>query len=488
MPFGLVPVLLLVLAFEVGLGTGLLGIANPVLAAGISVPVGLLLRRAGGREWLAAAAALGALHGWTARALDQGSCRRGLRDGPIQLEVHLAEPARTGRVEARPLGAGCRGTITLRWPRSSEGAAGDRVAISGRWVSQRSGGGRADGLLLVQDARILSSAPSLADRLRNALSRETAVLYGTRAGLVDALVLGRRSDIEPSLNTAFALSGLVHLLSISGFHVGLIAGWLYLLARLARLRRVPGLLLAAAAATLYVIFIGSPPPAARAAALGVLAANEIARQRNVRPGPLLAVTVLAVTALDPWALLDLGGWLSVAALWGATGFTRWSDRAVGRLAVWRMLFASLGATLATAPLTAAVLGVVAPIGIGLNFVAIPLTAVAVPGILASLVSFPLSGPLARALAAGSGLTLDLVERLAHWGARMPGGAFSFPPGVGPALLWAGLLLGAMWTLGRRNTKAEALRRLAWAVTILLLLTLAGRTALGDAGSQLTLHF
>src|SRR5256885_12651433 len=46
--------------------------------------------------------------------------------------------------------------------------------------------------------------------------------------------------------------------------------------------------------------------------------------------------------------LNLGGWLSVAALWGATGFTRWSDRAVGRLAVWRMLFASLGATLATA--------------------------------------------------------------------------------------------------------------------------------------------
>ena len=53
------------------------------------------------------------------------------------------------------------------------------------------------------------------------------------------------------------------------------------------------------------------------------------------------------------------------------------------------LGSSVGATLATAPITAAALGAVAVIGIALNFLAIPIAAVAIPGVLASLLIFPL---------------------------------------------------------------------------------------------------
>jgi predicted membrane metal-binding protein len=44
----------------------------------------------------------------------------------------------------------------------------------------------------------------------------SAALYGPRAPLVDALVIGRRSAMDRDLRDAFAVSGLVHLLSISG--------------------------------------------------------------------------------------------------------------------------------------------------------------------------------------------------------------------------------------------------------------------------------
>ena len=76
--------------------------------------------------------------------------------------------------------------------------------------------------------------------------------------------------------------------------------------------------------------------------------------------------------------------MSAAALWGAATFTRWSDRALGEHFIWRTFSSSVGATLATAPITAAALGTVAPIGIVLNFAAIPLAALAVPGVIASL--------------------------------------------------------------------------------------------------------
>ena len=52
--------------------------------------------------------------------------------------------------------------------------------------------------------------------------------------------------IDPELQDRFAQSGLVHLLSISGFHVGLIGAWIFLVARLLRARREHALIIGAA--------------------------------------------------------------------------------------------------------------------------------------------------------------------------------------------------------------------------------------------------
>ena len=215
--------------------------------------------------------------------------------------------------------------------------------------------------------------------------------------MVDALILGRRGGIDRALQDRFAQSGLVHLLSISGFHVGVITGWVFLLCRMLRLGRGRALALAAGASVAYVAFLGWPAPATRAAALAVLLAVSRVRQRQVETNSLLSATCLCVLLVDPWAVLDLGAWLSAAALWGATTFSQWTDRTLGETAWWRTLGSSVGATLATAPITATMLGAVAVIGIVLNFLAIPLAAVAVPGVLASLLVFPLSAGVAGSL-------------------------------------------------------------------------------------------
>ena len=168
------------------------------------------------------------------------------------------------------------------------------------------------------------------------------------------------------------------------------------------------------------------------------------------------------SALDPWAIVDLGGWLSATALWGATTFSRWTDRTLGANAWWRTLGSSVGATLATAPITAAALGAVAVVGIGLNLVAIPLAAVAVPGVLASLLIFPLLPDIAGALAGGAGLALHLLELLATVGAAVPAGHVIVPAEVRSAWPWVLALAVSLWAMGRRNTLGEALRRWSWA--------------------------
>ena len=483
------PPILIVLAYGAGLATGLSRFGVP--ACVILIPVIVLGWRARRLVLAGLVMLLGTASGAMKAAQDAEACGNTLPAGRLELILTLADPADSagGLIRARPRGAPCRGAITARWPAREPSRSGRAWLTQGRWIAGQPGS-RYGGTLIVEQLDSLDSNPSLSDRFRTGLLATTARLYGDRAPLVDALIMNRRGTLDPNISEAYARSGLVHILSISGFHVGLIAGWLFLLGRLLRFSRTRAGLLSSGVSVLYVAFIGWPAPATRAAALVVLLAVCRWRQRQVEPDALLSVTCLAVLMVDPRAILELGAWLSAAALWGATRFSRWSDRALGATSGWRMLASSAGATLATAPFTAAALGSVALVGIGLNFVAIPLAAVAVPGVLASLVLHPILPSLSAALAAGAGASLSLLDGVARFGAKIPGGHFIQPVGVESAWPWVLVSGLVLWSLGTRNTLAVAARRWGWGLVFIawgsVVLTLAGHRP--DSGSVLTLHF
>jgi competence protein ComEC len=434
----------------------------------------------------------GRLSGELAVALEREQCSARLPEGQLRLRARVLEPADAegARITLDP-DAGCRGKLGARWPRGRPVQAGARAAIVARWVPRPGLGGRPGGTLVVLEATVLETRPGPTDRLHNYLYEASHRLYGARAGMVDALILGRRGGIDLELQDRFARSGLVHLLSISGFHVGLITAWAFMICRLARMTRSTALATAAGMSAAYVAFLGWPAPAARAAALAIVVARCQTRQRHVQPNAVLAATCLMVLLVDPWAALDLGGWLSAAALWGASTFTGWSDRALGTGFWARTAASSLGATLATAPITAAFLGTVALAGLLLNFPAIPLAALAVPGVLASLILLPVWSGAAEALAAGAGLGLHLLELCAVAGAAIPAGHVMVEPGAPGAILpWIGVLSLSLWIMGKRNTVAEAGRRLAWSAGAALWLGLLPGRVLGspDGGRGLALHF
>jgi competence protein ComEC len=442
---------------------------------------------------LAGAAALGRASGELAWLAEQGRCAARLPARRVRLSLRLAEPVTSagGRAQVEPLHAGCTGQVSARWPAGAEVLAGRIAHVEATWVPRPGPAGRPDGTLVVHGADQANGAPSAEAKLRTALGAASQALYGSRAPLVDALMLGRRGGIDPELQDRFAQSGLVHLLSISGFHVGLIGAWVFLVARLCRATRERAVVIAAATGTLYVAFLGWPAPATRAAALAVVLARCRVRQRHVRGDEVLAATCLAVVLIDPWAVLDLGGWLSAAALWGATRFSRWTDGALGRGFGWRTLGSSVGATLATAPITAWALGSVAPVGVVLNFAAIPIAAVAVPGVLASLLLWFVARPLAAAFAAGAGLALHLLELVAAAGAAVPlGHALVDAGSPGATLPWvAGLAVG-LWCTAPRTTLPEASRRGGWALAIALWIGLVRHAvpAAADDAHGLALHF
>jgi len=301
--------------------------------------------------------------------------------------------------------------------------------------------------------------------------------------------VGRRGELDEELKTAFVAAGLVHLLSISGFHIGLIAGWVLLLLRLFRTPRHMAELTAAFLALGYVVFLGWPAPAARAGWLLLLIAMSRWRQRNPAPIPLLAVTCLGVLVLDPWAVADLGGWLSATALAGAVLLSRWSDRALGESRWWRTLAASVGATLGTAPLTALAFGQVALAGIALNFIAIPLAAAAVPAVIVALLLASIAPAMAAAFAAAGGGLLATIEQLALRAGSAAVGQWIGEPGAIASIPWIVLIVAVVFATHGRATVREAGRRAAWVATAAFWVHLAVRIEFVDgAQGQLALHF
>lgn len=223
------PVILVVSCFGAGLATGLShfwALAGGMMVAGIGA---MVLRR--NVAVFVVTAAIGVGVGAVARHREDEGCAAQLPAGRMRLDVLLLEPlTEAGGIAAvEPRGAGCRGSITARFRRGKALDAGQAVAIEGEWTRGTRRLIEPDGTFSVKEASAGGRATRLEFSVRNALAGASARLYGTRAPLVDALVVGRRSGMDRDLKASFASSGLVHLLSYTrpswlfwGFSAGLL--------------------------------------------------------------------------------------------------------------------------------------------------------------------------------------------------------------------------------------------------------------------------
>lgn len=139
-------------------------------------------------------------------------------------------------------------------------------------------------------------------------------------GIIKALTIGDRHNISKKQWEVFRKTGTVHLLAISGLHIGLLAGLAYFLTLNIgiRLAFVSPQILAAIFAIMMAIFYsamaGFSLPTQRALVMLSVAMIAIVWQRNCTPGHTLTLTLLAVLLFDPLAVLSAGFWLSFFAV------------------------------------------------------------------------------------------------------------------------------------------------------------------------------
>jgi len=177
----------------------------------------------------------------------------------------------------------------------------------------------------VSSADLLGQATTL-HQLRQSLSESIrqALPDSRHSALLIALATGDKQYIEARQWQVMTRTGTVHLMAISGLHIGLIYGlffWLgrmlwRLSSRLCLLRPaqdvavVTGLI----AAIGYAAMAGFSIPTQRALIMLMVVATALLSRRMTSPLDVLQLALLIVLLLDPLAILSVGFWLSFAAV------------------------------------------------------------------------------------------------------------------------------------------------------------------------------
>jgi ComEC/Rec2-related protein len=283
-------------------------------------------------------------------------------------------------------------------------------------------------------------------------------------GTLHSLLLGFRSQVPRELYQAYASTGTLHVLAISGSHVVILAGALIYALAACGLSRTRWILALAPLLVLYTVMTGLQPSAVRACLMGIAywSAPLFGRKPDVYTA--LAAAAILILAVVPGDLLNIGFILSFVAVLGLalycpiftapfrqcfrrdplrlTPDTPWEAR--GR-AVWRaigdLIALTAAAWLVTAPLTALFFGTLSPVGLVGNLLAVPLASLIIVTGALSLAAGTVAAVFADLFNhANLGLAVALTRSIEGF-AAIPYGCLPVgtPPPWIPALFYAVLL-------------------------------------------------
>jgi len=284
------------------------------------------------------------------------------------------------------------------------------------------------------------------DRLRN---NGSSVLHRhlspERAPLAAALLLGSRESLPREESLEFLVTGTIHILSISGLHVGFLSLALFKVLRLLALPRKWSLVAVACTTGLYMILVRAETPVVRATLLIWLTCLGAALGRRSLAANSLALAAILVLLWHPPELFRIGSqlsFLSTAVLIGASAALPRTDpndpierliersrsplerrlRRIGRQGL-EMVITGAAVWAVTAPVVAARFHLVSPVGLVLNPVIAPLVAVAMAWGFLCLVAATVSATLAAACGFACDATLRCIGAVVAWAAGLPGGYF-----------------------------------------------------------------
>ncbi len=147
--------------------------------------------------------------------------------------------------------------------------------------------------------------------LRNRLgvAEENPVSTGP-GNMFAALLLGDRAGISPETKEAFIAGGTMHFLSLSGLHVGMLTGLIWLIVRPFRINRFWQGMIPAVVTLVFILIVPARGPVLRAGLISIFFCLGYISRRKSSPVNLLALSAFLILIFRPLDIFDAGFQLS----------------------------------------------------------------------------------------------------------------------------------------------------------------------------------
>lgn len=215
-------------------------------------------------------------------------------------------------------------------------------------------------------------------------SKVTAYSDAETTALLSALILGDRTHIDQDLRESFANVGVIHVLAVSGLHVGYVLVILLLLVKTVRIRWGWDKIFVVLGLILFTILSGGRPSVIRASIMASFYIFAPVLNRKANAWNIIATAAFLILIVNPNSIFDLGFQLSFTAVMSIIYFYGLFNRILpDALKVnniksnaarffWALLLVSFSAQLGTIPVIAHYFGRISLIAIGANLIVIPL--------------------------------------------------------------------------------------------------------------------
>lgn len=381
------------------------------------------------------------------------SMRSGLDDVPVQgrVVVHWRPGKSSDTVQHGD-------QVRLRGPFRLEGRAWQRARGVQGYLSVSG-----DGLEKTGSGRPLSFS-GWCRRLRSECSRRLG--WGMEEGdrsvaLVRALLLGEREEVPASVRQAFALTGTLHILALSGMHVGILVLILIMLLKAVGVSRPHWVLFLAPFLAVYTVATGASASTVRASIMAVVFFSAYLVRRRPDPPTSLALAALVILVVDPGQLFQLGFILSFTVVGGLMTLHRpilrlispgremapvtepetamWSSAQPRRILVDSVVI-STSAWLSALPIIASVFNLVSPMALLVNLPLVPLTFLILLSASLSLFASLLGSWPAAIFNRADWLLGEGLMQMVEFTSAIPGSHLYVPPWSWSwIVIWYGLL-------------------------------------------------
>ena len=264
---------------------------------------------------------------------------------------------------------------------------------------------------------------SIRESLQNSVDQ---ILSPKSASVISAILLGNRALLSEETRDDFRKTGIIHVLAISGLHIGYIVGILFIIGSLFQFKRKPRVLFIITGIILYAYLIGWKTPVTRASIMSIILLVGIISERRNLPLNTLGIAAIVILLLKPAELFQPGFQLSFAAVASIIFFhERFGDKirlpkptnVFRRIFRWFILLylITLSAQLVTMPLTAYHFNNFFLTGLVLNVLIVPFIGILVALGIVTLFFFYLYPPSGLIFAAGLDfLTKSLISLLSYF--------------------------------------------------------------------------